>query len=133
MTTSEILKSVKAASKQLVTFSESDKNAALSEMAKELVANTDKILLANKTDMENAAGKINEVMLDRLKLTAARINAMAQGILDVEKLPDPVGKTLEKTVRADGLEISKISVPLGVVAIKLKADPMLLPMRPPFA
>ncbi len=99
------------------------KNQAMKAMAASLVENADAILAANAIDMEKAQGVIAPVMLDRLLLTRERIQAMAQGILDVEKLPDPVGEVLSETVRPNGLVIRKVSVPLGVVAIIYESRP----------
>ena len=92
-------------------------------MADALVQRTDAILEANQKDMENAKGKISEVMLDRLLLTKARIAAMAKGIQEVSALPDPVGITLSSEKRPNGLLIEKVTVPMGVVAIIYESRP----------
>ncbi|MCQ2421106.1 MAG: glutamate-5-semialdehyde dehydrogenase [Clostridia bacterium] len=123
MTTLEIMQRVKAASKKLAAFSSEDKNRALLCMAQSLQDNSEAILAANAADLSNAQGKISDVMLDRLRLTKERIDAMAQGVRDVAKLPDPTGKLLDNHTRADGLEIRKISVPLGVIAIIYESRP----------
>ena len=78
---------------------------------------------ANAADLENARGKVPQVMLDRLLLTADRIAGMAKGIREVAALPDPVGHLLERYTRADGLQIDKISVPMGVIAIIYESRP----------
>ena len=122
MTTLEIMQRVKAASKKLAAFSAEDKNRALTAMAERLEGSTESILLANAGDVEKAAGRISDVMLDRLKLTPERIRAMADGIRDVVRLEDPVGRVLESRERG-GLEISKVSVPLGVIAIIYESRP----------
>ncbi len=123
MTTAEILNKAAEAKREVAALSEVKKNEILKSMASALVENTDGILAANAVDMKNAAGKISEVMLDRLRLDKARIKAMAEGVAAVAKLPDPVGETLGITERADGLLIKKISVPLGVVAIIYESRP----------
>ncbi len=123
MTTLEIMQRVKAASKKLTAFSSEDKNRALFCMAQALQENAETILAANAVDLANAQGKISDVMLDRLRLTKARIDAMAQGVGDVAKLDDPTGELLDSHTRADGLEIRKISVPLGVIAIIYESRP----------
>ena len=92
-------------------------------MAEVLIADTAPILAANAQDMEAAKATISPVMLDRLALTEARIAAMAEGIRQVAALPDPVGHQLSETVRADGLTIRKVSVPIGVVAIIYESRP----------
>lgn len=123
MTTFEILKSAKNAWKSLPPLSFEKKNAVLFAMAEKLRLNCDNILCANKVDTEKAKGIIGDVMLDRLTLTKERIFAMADGILDVAKLPDPVGKILDENTRKDGLLIKKVSVPIGVVAIIYESRP----------
>ena len=116
MTTLEILKKAKAVSLSGI-LSENQKNEALTEMANALIADTQVILAANDTDVENAKGKISEVMIDRLKLTKARIADMAKGICEVRDLPDYVGKVLDNNTLSNGLSVNKVSVPFGVVAI----------------
>ncbi|HFI0436354.1 TPA: glutamate-5-semialdehyde dehydrogenase [Streptococcus suis] len=99
------------------------KNQALSEMADQLVAQTEAILAGNAIDMENAQGKISQVMQDRLLLTAERIEAMADGIRALIDLPDPVGLVLEESARADGLQIRKKSIPFGLVGMIYESRP----------
>lgn len=123
MTTLEILQRAKAATATLSTLTTEKKNAALEAMAAALTEDTTAILAANAADMEAAKGTISTVMLDRLSLTEDRIAAMAQGIRQVAALPDPVGHTLNKSVRADGLCIRKVSVPVGVVGIIYESRP----------
>ena len=123
MTTIEILKSAKAAWKSLPRISEDKKNAVLTTMAEKLRENCDAILAANKLDVEKSKGVISDVMLDRLSLTKDRVFAMADGILDVAKLPDPVGRILDEHTRDDGLLIKKVSVPIGVIAIIYESRP----------
>lgn len=123
MTTTEILKRAAEAKKSVAQLSSEQKNAALNAMAEAILAAQDKILKANSADVESARGSISSVMLDRLSLSAERIAAMAEGIRAVAKLPDPVCQILEEHTRADGLKISKVSVPLGVVAIIYESRP----------
>lgn len=99
------------------------KNQALSVMADKLVAQTEAILAGNAIDMENAQGKISQVMQDRLLLTAERIEAMADGIRALIGLPDPVGLVLEESARADGLQIRKKSIPFGLVGMIYESRP----------
>ncbi|HFI0267658.1 TPA: glutamate-5-semialdehyde dehydrogenase [Streptococcus suis] len=99
------------------------KKQALYAMADQLVAQTDAILAGNAIDMENAQGKISQVMQDRLLLTAERIEAMADGIRALIGLPDPVGLTLEEFTRADGLHIRKKSIPFGLVGMIYESRP----------
>ncbi len=120
--TLEILRGAKAVSleKSLDTVT---KNKALLKMADSLIAHTDEILEANIQDVKNAEGKIAPVMIDRLRLDCDRIKAMAQGILEVAELTDPVGRIVEETNHNNGLKILKKSVPFGVVAIIYESRP----------
>ena len=118
-----MLAAAKAAKPEVGSLSMEQKNRALEAMAAALEASMQQILSANALDMEKARGTVPGVMLDRLLLTEARIGAMAKGIREVVALPDPVGKILEERVRADGLKIRKISVPMGVIAIIYESRP----------
>ena len=119
----EMLKAAKAAKIQISTLSTAQKNAALEAMADALLRHEETILAANAADLEKARGTVSDVMLDRLLLTPARIAGMAKGIRDVVNLPDPVGLLLDEHIRADGLKIQKISVPMGVIAIIYESRP----------
>jgi len=119
----EMLIKAKAAKAAVAALSAEAKNAALLAMADALEAEQAAILAANDADMEAAKGTISDVMLDRLRLTGERIAGMAKGIRDVAALPDPVGTVIEEHVRADGLKITKIAVPMGVVAIIYESRP----------
>jgi len=123
ITTKEILIKAKNASKNMITLTEAQKREALQFMADALIRNTDNILKKNALDIEKAKGVISDVMIDRLKLTKERIKAMADGIINVSMLPDPVGKVLEENLRDDGLLIRKVSVPMGVVGIIYESRP----------
>ena len=119
----ELLAAARAAKNEVGQLSTQRKNEALLAMADALEAEQAAILAANAQDLEAAQGRIGDVMLDRLRLTPARVAAMAQGIRDVAKLPDPVGRVLEETVRPNGLKIQKVSVPMGVIAIIYESRP----------
>lgn len=118
-----ILSAAKAAKSQVSQLTTAQKNAALTAMADALLAHKNKILAANEKDLVKAAATISTVMLDRLRLTPARIEAMAKGIRDVVALPDPVGKILQEHTRQDGLKIQKVAVPIGVIAIIYESRP----------
>ena len=118
-----MLEAAKAAKFSVTALTTAQKNAALEAMAQALLDNQDTILAANAMDIENATGKVPQVMLDRLLLTADRIAGMAKGIREVAALPDPVGHLLERHTRSDGLQIDKISVPMGVIAIIYESRP----------
>ena len=113
----------KAAKPEVSRLTTQQKNAALEAMASALLENEAAILAANAQDLEAAKGTVSDVMLDRLALSSARIAGMAQGIRDVCKLPDPVGRILEEYVRPDGLKIQKTSVAVGVIAIIYESRP----------
>ena len=119
----QMLKNARAVKADIARLTESQKNAALQAMADALLANTDSILAANALDLEAAKDTISTVMLDRLRLTAERIEGMAKGIREVAELPDPVGLLLDEHTRADGLKIQKVSVPMGVIAIIYESRP----------
>ena len=123
MTTSHILRNAVSLRSFVSELSESLKNQALEKMAEMLIQNSDAILGANLLDVEAAKGIISDVMIDRLSLNFERIKAMAKGIQDVAALPDPVGNILDSHLRADGLLIQKVSVPIGVVAIIYESRP----------
>ena len=123
MTTIDILKSARAAWPALQKADTAKKNAALSAMADALIARQADILAANDLDMAAAQGRISEVMLDRLKLTGARIEGMAEGIRQVAALPDPVGEVIYRAQRPNGLVIERTRVPMGVIAIIYESRP----------
>ena len=118
-----MLENARAVKGQIACLTEQQKNDGLFAMADALLAAQAAILEANAQDLEAAKGTVSDVMLDRLSLSPARIDAMAEGIRQVAALPDPVGRVLEETLRADGLKIQKISVPMGVIAIIYESRP----------
>jgi len=108
----------KAASRVLATTSTTRKDRALLAAADGLVAATTRILDANAVDVARAEAQgVSATVVDRLRLTPARVEAMAGGLRQVAGLPDPVGEVLDGWVRPNGLRISRVRVPLGVVAI----------------
>ena len=123
MTTLEMLKNAKAAWPELATAGTEKKNAALMAMADALEKDCAAILEANAADVEAARGSISDVMLDRLRLDEKRIAGMADGVRQVAKLPDPVGRVITRVDRPNGLTIEKIGVPMGVVAIIYESRP----------
>ncbi|NQP64384.1 glutamate-5-semialdehyde dehydrogenase [Streptococcus suis] len=122
-TTQALLDSLLAHKASINLATTEQKNQVLSAMADQLVAQTEAILAGNAIDMEHAQGKISQVMQDRLLLTAERIEAMAEGLRSLITLPDPVGLTLEESTRADGLKISKKSIPFGLVGMIYESRP----------
>lgn len=122
-TTREILEDANRVKPLAAFLTTEKKNAALYAMADELIANTSEILSANAEDVKAAEGKISAVMIDRLRLTESRIAGMADGMRQVAALPDPVGRVLEDITRPSGINVRKVSVPLGVVAIIYESRP----------
>jgi glutamate-5-semialdehyde dehydrogenase len=114
----------KDASRVLAAAGGAQRNRALEAIASALERRQDDILFKNGIDVE--AGKsanLSSALLDRLALTPRRIQDMAKGLRDMAALPDPLGEVVEETRRPDGLVISKVRVPLGVIAMVYEARP----------
>ena len=124
----EIATKAKNASKKVATLSTEIKNKALLNIANNLKANQDEIFEANKMDLEFAKpfvekGELSQSVFNRLKLDENTMRDMIQGILDISNLEDPIGKTLLKRQLDDGLILTKISCPIGVLGIIFEARP----------
>ena len=124
----EIAIKAKNASKKVATLSTEIKNKALLNIANNLKANEDKIFEANKKDLELAkplveAEKLSQSVFNRLKLDENKMRDMIQGIVDIANLEDPIGKTLLKRQLDEGLVLTKISCPIGVLGIIFEARP----------
>ena len=124
MTTMEAMgKKAKEAARALARAGQ-EKTAALQAAARALLARQEELLAANRADVEaGEAGGMRDSLLDRLRLTEGRINGMAQALREVAEAPDPVGRVLSGEVRPNGLQIQKITVPLGVIGIIYEARP----------
>lgn len=118
-----MLSLTKNAKSSVAVLDAEKKNAALKLMAQALLDNESEILSCNAEDLEAAKGKISDVMCDRLMLNHERIAAMSKGIIEVAELDDPVGRVLDTHTRGDGLKITKVSVPIGVIAIIYESRP----------
>ena len=113
----------KAASRTLSVAGEK-KNDALKAIAKALRENAGKIIEANQIDLDNGRkNNLTDSLLDRLMLDETRINGIADGVLEVAALPDPVGTVISGGTRPNGLEITKVRVPLGVIGIIFESRP----------
>ena len=123
LTTQEILIAAKNAAPQLAAADTAAKNRALNAMADALIQNSGAILKANAKDMEKASSVLSAAMLDRLKLTESRIHAMAEGIREVVRLPDPVGRVRTSQQRPNGITINRVGVAMGVIAIIYESRP----------
>jgi glutamate-5-semialdehyde dehydrogenase len=114
----------RAAARLLALASTEQKNAGLVAMALQIRKNVAALIAENKTDLEAAKAKnMKQAFVDRLLLSEARIEAMAKGLEDVAALPDPVARVLAKWVRPNGMEISRVSVPIGVIGIIYESRP----------
>ena len=123
MTTNELLIKAKDSCEVFNCLNTDTKNKVLISMAESLVDNTDNIINANKKDIDYASDKISPVMIDRLTLNKQRIFDMADAMVEVTALPDPLGEVLAAVNRPNGLEIKKVSVPLGLLAMIYESRP----------
>lgn len=113
-----------AAAESMARIPTVTKDNALAAIARALVERTDEILAANRSDLDNARKNgIREAMIDRLTLTPERIKGIADGVLQVRALRDPIGEVTGMWKRPNGLEIGKKRVPMGVIAIIYEARP----------
>ena len=114
----------RAAARMLANASTEAKNAALRGSADSLRTRADAILAANRKDMEAGEQKgLSKALLDRLALDDQRIEAMARGLVDIAGLPDPVGEVMARWKRPNGLDISRVRVPLGVIGMIYESRP----------
>jgi glutamate-5-semialdehyde dehydrogenase len=114
----------KVASRQVALLSTADKDAALAAMAAALRTNAPPILAANAEDVRRAReAQTASHLIDRLTLDPKRLEDMARGIEAVAALPDPVGAVLDREVRPNGLEIERVRVPIGLIAVVYEARP----------
>ena len=124
----ELARKAKAASKKIATLPVGVKNTALLNIAKNLKDNKEKIFEANKKDLEAAfplveSGKLSQSTFNRLKLDENKMRDMIQGIIDISNLEDPIGKVLLKRQLDEGLILTKVSCPIGVLGIIFEARP----------
>jgi glutamate-5-semialdehyde dehydrogenase len=120
----KIAQEAKKASYKLAKASTKDKDKALEKMAEGLLKEKDALIKINKQDVDNALEKgLSTALIDRLALNGKRIEKMASGIKEVIKLKDPVGAVIKRWKRPNGLKISKIRVPIGVIGIIYEARP----------
>ena len=113
----------KAAARILASATREQKDAALKAAAKLIRAHADEILAANKADMDTLSPETSAAMRDRLLLTPERIEGIAKGLDDIAALPDPVGRKLAEWTRPNGLIITRVAVPLGVIGVIYESRP----------
>ncbi|MBI3420132.1 MAG: glutamate-5-semialdehyde dehydrogenase [Proteobacteria bacterium] len=118
-----IAKRARAASQTLGRAGAEARTKGLQTAARKLLEQKDAILSANAKDVSRAQGHLSTAMVDRLTLNPARIEAMAKGLQAVAVQPDPIGKVLEEWTRPNGLKISRVSVPLGVIGMIYESRP----------
>jgi glutamate-5-semialdehyde dehydrogenase len=120
----ELGRRARAAARDVALAPASKKNAALLAMAKHIRAAANDILSANAQDLEAAKSKdLKSSFVDRLTLNPSRLEAMAKGLEEIAELADPVGRVLDKWTRPNGMEISRVAVPLGVIGIIYESRP----------
>jgi glutamate-5-semialdehyde dehydrogenase len=120
----ETCAAARRAGRALAALDTAGKDAALNAIADALEARTAEILEANARDMEaGAAADIGTALLDRLRLDEGRVRAMADGVRTIVALPDPVGEVIDGGRLANGLDVRRVRVPLGVVAVVYEARP----------
>ena len=120
----QIAEKARNASRALSAASTEQKNDALLKISRELESNRKTLSEENEKDLQAAKENgLSEAMIDRLRLTHERIDAMAQGLRQLIELPDPVGKIIEEKKRPNGLTIHKVRTPIGVVGIIYESRP----------
>ncbi|MBI3000874.1 MAG: glutamate-5-semialdehyde dehydrogenase [Deltaproteobacteria bacterium] len=120
----ELGKRAKEASRRLAKLSSEEKNLALLRMAERLEGEREAILGENRKDLDLArAAGLSSALLDRIALNPARIQAMGKGLREIAALPDPVGEIVKMWRRPNGLQVGKMRIPLGVIAIIYEARP----------
>ena len=120
----ELGKKAATAKYKVQVLTTEEKNKALKIVADALIANTDFIIKENAIDLKNGEENgMHPGLIDRLRLTPERIEAMSEGILQIIDLEDPIGEVLETTTRPNGMEISKVRVPMGVIGIIYESRP----------
>lgn len=117
-------KSAKLASQKMAVLTEKEKNDGLEVVAKALKDNFEAIIAENEKDVTNAKNAgVSDAMIDRLRLTKDRIDAMAEGLMQIKDLKDPIGEVLSESERPNGLKLVKARVPMGVIGIIYESRP----------
>jgi len=114
----------RAGARALAKASSKQKNEALVRMAEALKKRAKELIMANKKDVQYAKGKgLSKAMIDRLTLNEKRVDEMAQGLIEVSALPDPVGEVIRMRQRPNGMSVGKMRVPIGVIGIIYESRP----------
>ncbi len=123
-TINKIAKQARAASIEMAKYPSEKKNEALQKIADQIVKNADHIKTENKKDLESAKEMgLTSAMLDRLTVTDSVIQSMVDGLHDIKQLEDPVGSVIKTWTRPNGLQVSRIRIPLGVIGIIYESRP----------
>jgi len=125
--TAQRLARAKSAFYTISTLPVEVRNRALETMARVVEAESETWLAGNREDQETWKGKLADSLYARLRLDEAKVRQIAGGIRDVEALPDPIGRVLDRTLLDDGLTLEKVTVPLGVIAMVFESRPDVLP------
>src|SRR5437660_2372666 len=120
---SDICSSAKEASRIVGRLDSGTRDAALEAIASALDARVDEVLEANARDVEAAEGEVSSALVDRLRLTLERVAVIARGVREIAALRDPVGEVIDGYRLPNGLDVRKVRVPLGVVAVVYEARP----------
>ena len=122
VTTSTVAQRARAAARTLASLDAPAKDAALAEVAEQIRLRSDELVAANRLDLEAATGE-RPAIRDRLMLDQQRCGALADAVMSVAALPDPVGSTISRSTLDNGLQLTKLRVPLGVVMVVYEARP----------
>jgi glutamate-5-semialdehyde dehydrogenase len=122
VTTSTVAQRARAAARTLASLDTPAKDAALAEVAAQIRLRSDELVAANRLDLEAAVGE-RPAIRDRLMLDEQRCGALADAVMSVAALPDPVGSTISNSTLDNGLQLTKLRVPLGVVMVVYEARP----------
>ncbi|MGN8160283.1 glutamate-5-semialdehyde dehydrogenase [Salinisphaera sp. SWV1] len=115
--------SARRAARRMAAAEPGEKNAALFAIAEALTAQQDAILAANARDIRDARGKLDDAAIERLQLSSARIERMAEGVHQVAALADPIGSLTDLNFRPSGIQVGRMRVPLGVIGIIYESRP----------
>jgi glutamate-5-semialdehyde dehydrogenase len=119
-----LAKAARVAARSLANCTRAQKDVALNLIAQKLLANTAEIIAANRLDVQSATdANLDAAIIDRLTLDQVRIQSLADGLIDISELPDPVGETIREFEVPSGLHITQRRVPFGVVAVIYEARP----------
>ena len=119
----QLASTARESAQTLATASSSRKNAVLATLAQKLLSNSKSIINANKKDLaEGKKAGLSSAMLDRLRIDQKRLQGIIMGVEQVAMLNDPIGEIIDGSVRPNGLRLSRVRVPLGLLSLSLNQD-----------